>query len=122
MLSREFLVNTRKFKKISQTYAAEFIGISRSSYIRKETGDAEFNETELSRIAELFNMAPSKLLADQFENDLDFDIIDDTTCFTLATLQGFAKQASPSVKVTDGEGHRLTGLSLEADELILLFS
>ncbi|MCT7752238.1 MAG: helix-turn-helix domain-containing protein [Lactobacillus iners] len=49
------LIKLRKERKITQKDLADFIGISESSYINKETGKFQFKQNEMFMISNYFN-------------------------------------------------------------------
>lgn len=55
------LIKLRKERKVTQKDLANFIGISESSYINKETGKFQFKQNEMFMISNYFNKAVDEI-------------------------------------------------------------
>ncbi len=52
----------RESKNLTADYIAQQMGISQSTYSRKETGESDFSLTELIRLGEVFEVSVSKFI------------------------------------------------------------
>jgi putative transcriptional regulator len=52
----------RESKNLTADYIAQQMGISQSTYSRKETGESDFSLTELIRLGEVFEVSVSKII------------------------------------------------------------
>ena len=55
------LIITRKEKGMYQREVAGILGISKQSYCHKETGKTDFTQTEMLRLARIFNCTLDEL-------------------------------------------------------------
>jgi len=76
MIKHIFLSELRKKQGISQAFVALKIGISRASYIEIEKGAKDLTLSQVSRIAEVFNVSLEELISGKTMSDIKVSIQD----------------------------------------------
>ncbi len=71
MIKNIFLLESRKMNNLSQAFVAENIGISRQSYMEIEKGTKELTLSQAERIAEIFNLSLSALIAGKKTSNIE---------------------------------------------------
>lgn len=71
MIKHYFLLELRNKQGLSQAFVAEKIGVSRASYIEIEKGAKELTISQANKIAQIFNISFSDLIAGKTGSDIE---------------------------------------------------
>lgn len=122
MVDRKKLVEKRHALGITKVAMAEMLGISESSYGRKETGATSFKEDEMLALISALNLSIGEIQEILFVNDPDSHLeIDDTRYFDVGLTCSHLSHFNKDFEVVDEDGRKLCGYEQGDHELILKF-
>ena len=78
MIKHYFLLELRKKSRLSQAFVADKIGVSRASYIEIEKGAKELTISQADKIAQIFNISFSDLIAGKVVPDVEVNLKEKT--------------------------------------------
>ena len=79
----------RELKNFTQSYVASELGITQSAYSKMELGETEVSYSKLTKIAEVFGMAPEEIMT--FNEQMIFNVMHNQTGNGFVINKGFTE-------------------------------
>ena len=79
----------RELKNFTQSHVASELGITQSAYSKMELGETEVSYSKLTKIAEVFGMAPEEIMT--FNEQMIFNVMHNQTGNGFVINKGFTE-------------------------------
>lgn len=79
----------RELKNFTQSHIASELGITQSAYSKMELGETEVSYSKLTKIAEVFGMAPEEIMT--FNEQMIFNVMHNQTGNGFVVNKGFTE-------------------------------
>lgn len=79
----------RELKNFTQSHVASELGITQSAYSKMELGETEVSYSKLTKIAEVFGMAPEEIMT--FNEQMIFNVMHNQTGNGFVVNKGFTE-------------------------------